>query len=314
MSIFTKISIGGRLRLAFGSLIVASLLAGGASLYQAARMATVATDLGRNAVPSGVIMGDLAEAIMGFRTLQAAAILATDAEQKSLIAKRRSETLADIQAKFLAYVPFTDDGEEKETIIPAIQMAWKDYQVEDARLAAAGTDTAAAGHIYNVELQQPFARLRAALRADMDYSKRTANAGADNADAAFTKMIWTVGGGTILAAGLAVAWAFWLNRNVTFRVVRLAGVMRQLAGRDYAFDLPCVARADEIGDMARGIDECRDGLKSADAIAATQANEQAVKIQRAASLEALTRSKSRWGKWSVKCPPRPLSCNPPPSR
>jgi methyl-accepting chemotaxis protein len=122
----------------------------------------------------------------------------------------------------------------------------------------------------------------------MDYSKRMATVSADNADAAFSQMIWTVGGGTLLTAGLAAVWAVWLNRNVTFRVVRLAGVMRQLAKRDYAFDLPCTTRADEIGDMARAIDECRDGLKGADAMASAQAAEQAVKTQRAASLEKLT--------------------------
>ncbi len=290
MSVFTKIGIGGRLRLAFASVIAAFLLAGGAGLFQTAKMASVATDLGRNAVPSGVIMGEIAELIMRFRALQGAAVLASDAEQKALVAQRRSQTLADIQAGFLAYTPFTDEGEEKETIIPAIQAAWKDYQAQDARLTAAGTDTAAAGHIYNVELQPPFARLRAALKADMAYSKRSADQSADNADAAYLRAKWTIGGVTLFAAGLAAAWAMWLNRNVTFRVVRLAGVMRQLARRDYAFDLPCTTRTDEIGDMARAIDECRDGLKGADAMAAAQAAEQAVKTRRAANLDKLTQA------------------------
>ena len=36
---------------------------------------------------------------------------------------------------------------------------------------------------------------------------------------------------------MAVASAAWLNRNVVVRVIRLSATMRQLARRDYAFDL-----------------------------------------------------------------------------
>jgi methyl-accepting chemotaxis protein len=87
---------------------------------------------------------------------------------------------------------------------------------------------------------------------------------------------------------LVLASAAWVNRNVTARIVRLAGIMRQLARRDYVFELRGEMRSDEIGDMARAIDECRGGLKSADVMAAAQATEQAVKTQRAAGLEKLT--------------------------
>ena len=89
-----------------------------------------------------------------------------------------------------------------------------------------------------------------------------------------------------LAAFLAAA---WLDRGIVARVVRLSGVMRQLAQRDYVFDLPCTARADEIGDLARAMDDCRTGLKAADALAAEQAREQTAKAERGARLEAAVR-------------------------
>jgi hypothetical protein len=73
----------------------------------------VATDLGRNAVPSGVIMGDLAESIMRFRALQPSAILAPYAKQKALIAQQRIENLAEIQAEFLAYGPTSITGKKR---------------------------------------------------------------------------------------------------------------------------------------------------------------------------------------------------------
>lgn len=99
----------------------------------------------------------------------------------------------------------------------------------------------------------------------------------------YTIVIASVASSTLIA----VLAALWLNKNVTARVVRLAGTTRQLAKRDYIFDLPCTTRSDEIGDMARAIDECRTGLKNADLAATAQAAEQAVKAERTIRLEAV---------------------------
>ena len=92
-------------------------------------------------------------------------------------------------------------------------------------------------------------RLRAALEADLDYNDRMARLGATQADVAYSQAIWVVGTGIAVAALLAVAAAAWLNRTVIFRLCcARSGAMRQLAKRDYGFELPCVTRTDEIGD------------------------------------------------------------------
>ena len=54
MSFMTKMSISSKFRLAFSGMAVTLLLSGAASLYQAAKLDNVASDLGRNTVPSGV--------------------------------------------------------------------------------------------------------------------------------------------------------------------------------------------------------------------------------------------------------------------
>ena len=126
------------------------------------------------------------------------------------------------------------------------------------------------------------------MAADIAYNQRLANAGLKQATVAFSRAIWVIGIGIAVAAVLVVGSAAWLHRNITARIVYLAGTMRRLAKRDYAFDLPDVTQADEIGDITRALAECRDGLKSADSMAAAQAAEQAVKTQRAAGLEKLT--------------------------
>ncbi|CAH2602567.1 HAMP domain-containing protein [Rhodovastum atsumiense] len=288
MALFSNAGVGSKLRLVFGALLLAFVLMGGVSLYQAVQTNKVATDLGRNAVPSGVVMGHLAQLLERFRLLQAAAIIA-DADSITAVTQRRAAALAEIQASWKAYQPFVDPGEEKETLIPAIDAAWKNYLTQDARLQAISADKTAAGRMFNIEMLALFEKVRATVEADMQYSNRAATESADAADAAFSQTVWTVSVMTALAGMLAVASAAWLSRNVTSRVVHLAGVMRQLACRDYVFDLPCTSRSDEIGDLARAIDECRTGLKQADALAAEQKRQHAADVERAARLHSLTR-------------------------
>jgi methyl-accepting chemotaxis protein len=68
----------------------------------------------------------------------------------------------------------------------------------------------------------------------------------------------------------------------------MAKSMRLLAGRDYTFDLPDAALADEIGDMARAMNECRGGLRKADAMTEALIAAQAARAERAAGLDALS--------------------------
>ncbi len=75
MSVFTKITIGGKLRLAFGVLFVALMLVGGAGLYQTARINTITESVIRDRVPILRAMGRLTAAVEHFRQLQAAALL-----------------------------------------------------------------------------------------------------------------------------------------------------------------------------------------------------------------------------------------------
>jgi methyl-accepting chemotaxis protein len=290
MSFMAKMRIGGRFRLAFGGMVFTLIVSGAVSLYQATQLDRVASDLGRNAVPSGVIMAQLAEALTQFRQLQAAAILASTSDDKAAIARQRSETLSRIQAKLQAYQPYVDEGRETDVLMPAIRTAWQDYQAQDAKLQAKEADPAAAAHFYINDLGVAFGRLHDAVVADMDYSARTTEASIGAADAVFVNTAWTIGGMTILGAALGIVAAFWLNRHVTARVVRLSGVMRQLANHDYAFDLPCALLPDEIGDMARAMNDCRDGLKEADSLAETQKKEQQSKAQRTEKLDSLVRS------------------------
>jgi len=292
MTFFTTNSINGRIHLAFASLFLTLAMVGGIGLYQAGQLHDASDDLALNRLPSVVALGRLEEATSRFRQLQASAILAPDAEIKAGIQRYKSTTLSDIQRIWQDYQPLVDPGEERERLAPAVDATWKDYLTQDTRLEALvqSGDKAAAAQFFSVDMVPAAGKLREALAAERQYNDRMGQRASETAGTTFTLSVWVIGMVTAFAAALSVALAMWLKRHVTARVVRVAGSMRQLAARNYEFELPDTRRADEIGDMARAMEDCRAGLKNADAMTAEKTAAQETRVARAASVDTLSRA------------------------
>jgi methyl-accepting chemotaxis protein len=292
MSVFTNLSIGGRFGTAFGGLFLVLVLVGGVDLYQTAQLNAATADLSDNRIPSVLVLSKLEDAVMRFREAQDAAVLASDPATIANVASSRSSAVDDVEASWRDYQPLMDPGQERERLGPAIDAAWKDYLGQDARLGSlirAG-DKDAAARFQTGDLSPLFRKLREAIDEDLRYNVAQAHVSSEAIESAIARTVWTICLGTALAALLAVGFALSLKRNVTARVVRMATSVRQLAARDYGFTLPDAALSDEIGDMARALEECRTGLKQADEMATTQASSRSAAVARAGSLEDLSRA------------------------
>ncbi|MBK1661384.1 methyl-accepting chemotaxis protein [Paracraurococcus ruber] len=283
-------SIRGKLAAAFGALFLVLAGIGGVGIYQAGQLNADATDVGRNWLPSVETLGRVAEAANRYRTLQANAILAAgDAALGTGVAERTATALSRFDENWNRYLGVVTPGEEQR-LADAVATAWREYRAGDTQFAAAlRTDAAAASHMWAGEFRNRFDRFREALAKDLDFNSRMGAAAADRSDAAYRASLWMIGMATLLGAAMAAGSALFLNRSVVVRVVRLSDVMRGLAQRKYDFELPCAALKDEIGDLARAMNQCRDGLREADRLAAEQAREQEVKVERAARLAVLMR-------------------------
>jgi methyl-accepting chemotaxis protein len=134
MAFFTSNSIGGRFRLAFGSLFLALAMVGGVGLYQANQLNAATNDLALDRLPSVSALGHVEEAVNRFRQLQASAILASDAAARDGVLRYKATTLAEIQAAWQGYQPMVDPGEERDRLAPAVDAAWKAYLAQDAQL------------------------------------------------------------------------------------------------------------------------------------------------------------------------------------
>ncbi len=204
--------------------------------------------------------------------------------------QRVRTTATELEESWRQYDRLVRAGEQQQ-LAQALRSAWNDYLSQEPKLQGlveAG-DIRAAGQFYNVDLASYSARLRTALGAAVDFSDQAAQREVSSADTAYSHTLIVTLGTTALAAVLSLLAAFWLNRNVAGRVVDLSVSMRRLASRDYGFTLSGHRMQDEIGEMARAIEECRTGLRQADELAAEQAREQVAKERRAVRLGALIR-------------------------
>ena len=69
---------------------------------------------------------------------------------------------------------------------------------------------------------------------------------------------WTLIGGIILACLISMFAGFTLTRGINGPIMNMIAYMRRLIGGDTAFDVPCVARKDEFGEMGRAVVAFRD--------------------------------------------------------
>ncbi|MDO9714386.1 methyl-accepting chemotaxis protein [Paracraurococcus lichenis] len=283
-------SIRTKLMAAFGALLLAVIVMGGFAVLELGSVDSRAREIRDNWLPSVSTLGRLGERATRYRQVQALVLLTADPERRESARKVLLTIEAEVERFWSDYKPLVSPGEE-QSLAAAIGQAWQDYTALSRQMSdfERRGDSSAATALYAGESREVFSRLRAAVDADVDFNERSAKAAADRGSEAYHFSLWILGLLSLAATGLTIAAAAWLNSNVVARVIRLAGVTRQLARRDYAFDLPCAMHRDEIGDLARALDECRTGLQRADALAAEQAAEQTARAARAERLAALLR-------------------------
>jgi methyl-accepting chemotaxis protein len=270
-----------RLLVTFAVLLLVLAVSGGISIHGMRRVSALADDIGGNALPSVKLLGRLAEGVEIHRRLRLTQLV-SDAADAQRIGGQVTEAIAAVEATWVRYRPLIVEAEERR-LNDAMERAWAEYRRLDGEygtlLAAGRRDDAI--RFRATTFSTAADTLRTAVNSAQQFNETSADEARAEVQAARDQALLM----TILFSSLglfvAIGAALWLNRTVTARLIRLAGSMRQLARRDYAFDLPCAARSDEIGDLARGMEECRTGLREADRLAAAEAAQQQARSARA---------------------------------
>ncbi len=288
MTWLADLRLRSKLAIVFGGFLLLLAVVGGTAIWQLNVIRQDVHELGNRWVPELDALGRLANGVTLVRMREANILLYETAAERSGAADRQRQAIADVE-QALRELDGLVASPQGRALFAQIQADWRalvDPLRQNAALAL--TDRSAAIRAYAGEMREVYDRLQRRIAELDDMADEMSRADVAEADRAYWQAVAAVTGASLLAlivSGLAGA---WLDRSVAGRILRLSATLGRLARRDYGFDLPCIIRRDEIGDMARAIDHCRDGLREADRLADLQRAEDAAKAARAAAVQTLT--------------------------
>ncbi|WBV44884.1 methyl-accepting chemotaxis protein [Pseudoroseomonas cervicalis] len=284
----------GRLRLrskllgAFGLLILLSAGLGGAGLMQLRAVNENLIEVHGNWLPSIRAVGQLQYTVSRERTRAARYIGTADAATRERVLREVQQISDEVERRFAENESLLSTAAERD-IFNRTRLAYQRYRAALQPIMDAPPGDEAAQRAFNGASAQAIRDVFNLLDELSALNSRGADEEATEAAAAYARSLWITGIALLLTIGAGLAAALWLDRHIAASTASLAAAMRRLAQRDYGFTLEGRERGDEIGDIARAVEECRDGLRRADALAEEQARERAARERRAETLATLVR-------------------------
>lgn len=271
-----------------GLLFALVMTVGGFGATQMREVDHAVTELRDTWLPAATGLGRLSVAITRYRQFEAVVLL-VDGEQMAREEQSLVTARAEVEAAWTAVAALTIHSEIRRRI-EAARQGWQDYRaISERMIAESRRDRQAAIRAYIGEARALFSRFRDEIGVDLEMVTEAAVQAGRAGEAVYHESLWELLGMVLLAALLAATVSLLLARDIGGGIGRLAGAVVRLARRDYGFDLPDATRGDEVGDMARAVGVCREGLQESDRLAAAQHAETAAKAARADQIDVLVR-------------------------
>ncbi|WP_114391605.1 methyl-accepting chemotaxis protein [Oleisolibacter albus] len=286
MAHLSDLPIRIRIFLAFGLVMLVTLGLGAFALWQLRTINDAADRVVLRSLPSVITSNLMLEDVLDFRRNQAATLLATD-----------PATRAERHAAMAALVPHIAEQRRayealittERPLIEQFDQAWAQVlataTVIDDRLGAG--DQAGAMALYN-------GASRSATDAAVGALKQVVHASDESGQAAGVVIEETTHHariGTLLAlviaAGLSIGAGAILVITIAVPTRHLTEIMRRLSRRELTTVVEGTARRDEIGAMARAVEQFKLGLIEVERLSAIQAAAEQAKAERAARIDQL---------------------------
>ena len=259
----------------FGAFSLMLAVMAGMGLFATARIgevSAVAADQRDRWMPAAGALGDIHAFTSQYRLKQdemysAGSPAAMERSQKMLRNAR-----AAIESSFADFEKLATSPEQK-TALSAMRAAWETVIQQDERmqqLALAG-DGAGAQAMHDSEALDTFYTLEDTILTAIDVNRKAADAvaakGEKTAASARSLTLAAIGIGLVIALALMA----FMMRHIALPVRRMADAVTRLINGDHAVHVPGVARQDELGQLARALDQFRDVFASDHARAEVEA-------------------------------------------
>jgi methyl-accepting chemotaxis protein len=288
LQVLRSVRIRTKLALAFSAGVAVVLMVSALGLFQLHRLNAVAENVATHRLPATRALGRIETDTTHFRQVQATVLLNEGTAKEEAIA-RLGALAQRIEDGVRAYEPLVEGGEPRR-LFDAARQRWAAYLALNTRLIALSRqDAPAAIALYRDDVRLAFNATQEPLDAAIRLNMEEADAVVRHGQAAYREAFWEILGVAAVATILTAIVALFIRHEVGGGIHGLAASLLRLSRRDYGFELPEASRGDEIGEMARAVATCRDGLREADALAAAQAEEAAAKVARGERVDGLLR-------------------------
>ena len=274
----TRLKIAHRLVFAFSLLLAIMAGMGLFSLRQIGEVNDLTSELTADALPASQALGDLHAYTSQYRIHQGDALKAagTPAGERQGKVLRNSGTVVDQVLE--EYGKHISDPAQRKAL-DQVRSDWQAYVTQnDAIMALAATDSAAATEMFEGEGLDSFYTLEDHMLALVDLNTKAADAAAARGAAIHEKAKKVVT--ATAAAGLvcAILMLVFMMRSVARPVKRLDSAVRHLIDGDMDVVIPGIERKDEMGSLARAVQRFQ-GLARADQERAHEEQERARELR-----------------------------------
>lgn len=284
----SNLSIRAKLLSGFGGMFFMVAAVGGIGAWQLRELDSVAGDVRDTSLPAMRYLGEAQTYAQRYRQLEAAVLLTRgrDREREAAILQ---ESKRDFEASWQKYRSLSLRPEEA-ALAETTHKLWNDY-IEQTQYLLEGSvvSSSSATTMWTGEMRTSFTTFRNSLMNLSRLAIEAAGANIRIAETTYSNSLIILGSLSAAAGFLSLLLAFAFDADIARRIGKLTERMRKITNKEYEFDLPEVNRGDEVGQLARAIDDARTGLRQADVIAAEQAADQEEKTARAERIATLVR-------------------------
>lgn len=261
---------------------------GGFAINRIGRVDQLAAELREHRLPDIELLGRFSRATERVRLNEAMLLLAVTDQARIAPRQIVEEQIQQADAALKSYKHSAADDEEPRCFNNTIS-AWKGYLEAGWKVV----ELQQSGKLPEAALLLQQARgtmmtLRSAIDGAIEFNRTKAGISAYLGRTVAVDARIAILLVMILTFVSCLLMVIWLDGNISKRIVRLVGVLDGLLHGQYDYDISCVVRDDEIGELARGIVDVHKSLKAAEKAFDDQRISQEAKYERAYRIDNLS--------------------------
>ena len=268
-----RFNISAKLMSAFAVLLAVMAAISVVGVNRIGEVNAIATEMRERWLPASQSLGDLHSYLSQYRIKQAEVVY-TPGPRSAKLARNAQvvidKTIADYRADIAT--------PQQKALLDQFEKGWRDFTADTDRLiTVAQSDPAAAHAALNAETLDHYYALEDLVLQLIDLNAKGAGAISEQSATIYTSAQRFMVGAAVAALVVAVFMLVVLMATVARPVKRMSAAEDRLAAGDITIDVPGLARADELGQLARALD----GFKALFARDAQRAREEQARADEA---------------------------------